>query len=271
MQQAVGTSRVRNDALVRGMDSWHQRACRAQRNLLSLVVEADEYQIWKQDGARDMAHWLWMRYGLSEWKARRWIVAAHALRSLPLIDEAFTSGALGVDKVVELCRFATPETEETLLAWARRASAGAIRARGGPGGAPRPRAGRADRAGPVPAVVARGRWPEPAPGGAGCPRRPARWSSRPWSGRRRGSRSPRMGTPGRPRRPAGPTPWWPSRRHASRPIPTPTAPRWSSTSPWTRSQASARTPTSRGPRSRAAGCSTPRPPGDSPAPHGSRP
>ena len=31
-----------------------------------------------------MAHWLKMRYGISDWKARRWIAAAHALESLPL-------------------------------------------------------------------------------------------------------------------------------------------------------------------------------------------
>jgi hypothetical protein len=77
-----------------------------------------------------MAHWLWMRYGLSEWKARRWIAAAHTLESLPAVSNAFASGSLGVDKVVELCRFATPEDEETLVVWAERVSAGAIRARG---------------------------------------------------------------------------------------------------------------------------------------------
>jgi Domain of unknown function (DUF222) len=58
--------------------------------------------------ARDLAHFLAMRYGISEWKARRWIAAAHALEPLPKISEAFASGALGIDKVVELTRFATP-------------------------------------------------------------------------------------------------------------------------------------------------------------------
>ena len=67
--------------------------------------------MWENDGAHDMAHWLRMRYGISDWKARRWIASAHALESLPLTSEAFSSGRLGVDKVVELTRFATPETE----------------------------------------------------------------------------------------------------------------------------------------------------------------
>src|SRR5690348_4958890 len=77
-----------------------------------------------------MAHWLRMRYGISDWKARRWIDASHALESLPEISEAFSSGRLGVDKAVELTRFATPETEERLLPWAERVASGAIKAKG---------------------------------------------------------------------------------------------------------------------------------------------
>jgi hypothetical protein len=49
---------------------------------------------------------------------------------LPLIDAAFAAGALGVDKVVELTRFATTDNEHELLPWAQRVSAGAIRSRG---------------------------------------------------------------------------------------------------------------------------------------------
>lgn len=77
-----------------------------------------------------MAHWLAIRYGISEWKARRWIAAAHALEELPRTSEAFASGMLGIDKVVELTRFATPETEARLLRWAERVSGAAIRHRG---------------------------------------------------------------------------------------------------------------------------------------------
>jgi len=58
------------------------------------------------------------------------IAAAHVLESLPRVAAALESGELGIDKAVELCRFATPETEEGLLPWAGRVSAGAIRRRG---------------------------------------------------------------------------------------------------------------------------------------------
>jgi len=112
------------------MDACHVRACEAYRELFVLIAQADRQELWRGDGARDMAHWLWMRYGISEWKARRWVVASHALEHLPGVAGALGSGELGIDKAVELCRFATPKTERDLLAWAMMVSAGAIRHRG---------------------------------------------------------------------------------------------------------------------------------------------
>src|SRR6266498_5855880 len=101
------------------MDAQHAGVCASQRQLFSLIAEADQCKAWRDSGARDMAHWLWMRYGISDWKARRWIAAAHALEGLPQISEAFASGELGIDKVVELTRFATAETEGRLITWAQ--------------------------------------------------------------------------------------------------------------------------------------------------------
>src|SRR5262245_41502787 len=114
------------DNLLARMDASHTRICAEQRTLFGLIAEADHTDLWKLDGARDMAHWLWMRYGLSDWKARRWIAAARALQELPRIAAALSSGVLGVDKVVELCRYATRETESGLIPWAERVSSGAI-------------------------------------------------------------------------------------------------------------------------------------------------
>ena len=126
--------RMRNEPnsidVVRDLDALHARASVAQRDLLRGVAQADRCDAWKDSGARDMAHWLAMRYGISEWKARRWIACGHALERLPAISEAFSSGSLGIDKVVELTRFATAETEVRLLRWAARVSGAAIRHRG---------------------------------------------------------------------------------------------------------------------------------------------
>ncbi len=96
----------------------------------ALIAEVDRRHPWRDAGARDTAHWFSMRYGISGWKAHRWIAAAQALERLPRLSETFARGELGIDKVVELCRFATPETEAMLIAWARWVSCATVRRRG---------------------------------------------------------------------------------------------------------------------------------------------
>jgi hypothetical protein len=118
-----------NEELIEGLDALHRRVSLTQRELLELIAELDRREAWRGSGARDMSHWLSTRQGISQWKARRWIASAHALEGLPRISLAFASGELGIDKVVELTRFATAETEARLIAWARRVSAAAIRRR----------------------------------------------------------------------------------------------------------------------------------------------
>lgn len=111
-------------------DAAHAAVGRAHRALLAAVAEIDRTEDWQGDGASCVAHWVSMRYGISAWKATRWVATAHALGHLPSTAEALSSGELGIDKVVELCRFATPHTEAKLLRWAQRVSSGAIRRRG---------------------------------------------------------------------------------------------------------------------------------------------
>ena len=101
-----------------------------QRRFLEAIAEIAATGAWADDGARDLAQWLWMRYGISDWKARRLIDAATALPTLPAIAGALERGDLGIDKVVELARFATVETEDGLVPWAQRVSAGRIRHEG---------------------------------------------------------------------------------------------------------------------------------------------
>lgn len=119
-----------SEELIQGINASHQRVCSAQRDLFTRIADADRQKVWRDSGARDMAHFVRMRCGISDWKARRWIAAAHALEDLPCVSEAFSSGELGIDKVVELTRFATLETEGDLLSWAKGVSCGAIRHKG---------------------------------------------------------------------------------------------------------------------------------------------
>ncbi|MGH2792409.1 MAG: DUF222 domain-containing protein, partial [Actinomycetota bacterium] len=87
---------------------------------LQLIAELDERRIWRADGARSMAEWVSAQFGISQWAARRWIAAAHALAELPEVRRALRGGHLSLDKVLELTRLATPDTETELIAWAHR-------------------------------------------------------------------------------------------------------------------------------------------------------
>jgi Domain of unknown function (DUF222) len=99
----------------------------AQRRLFSSIAECDRREVWRKDGCRDMGQWVSGRVGISNWAAARWVHAAHALECLPGIAAAFERGTLSLDKVVELARFATAETEDDLMRWARRVSVACIR------------------------------------------------------------------------------------------------------------------------------------------------
>jgi hypothetical protein len=74
-------ARTERDALLFAADDAHVQACRAQRRFFSLIAQIERTGSWEHQGAHDLAHWLKMRYGTSDWKARRWIGAAHALES----------------------------------------------------------------------------------------------------------------------------------------------------------------------------------------------
>ncbi len=115
------------ERLLDRIDQAHADLGRAHERFLRLVAEVDRHGVWAGDGARDLAQWLWMRYGISDWKARRYIDAASALPGLPAVTGALTRGELGIDKVIELTRFATFENEDGLLPWARQVSAARIR------------------------------------------------------------------------------------------------------------------------------------------------
>jgi hypothetical protein len=117
------------DPRVEELDAAHADVSAAHLRLLRALAKADRAEVWLDRGARDMAHFVSMRYGVSWWRAERWISAAHALEVLPSISDALASGEISLDKTIELTRIATPQTETRLLRWARGASVAAIRRR----------------------------------------------------------------------------------------------------------------------------------------------
>jgi hypothetical protein len=115
--------------LIQDADRHNAQVCGSQREMLRVIRELDDAEAWQDWGARDTAHLVSMRYDVSCWKADRWVKASHALEHLPLLSDAFSRGEVGIDKVVELTRFATADTEAELLSWAQRVSSTAVRQR----------------------------------------------------------------------------------------------------------------------------------------------
>lgn len=114
------------EAVISRVHELHRAISAAQSELLSSLAELETREAWLDDGAHDMAHWVSMQFGMSWWKADRWVASGRASSALPRIASSFTNGELAIDKVVELTPFATPDDEEPLLAWSQDVAPGAI-------------------------------------------------------------------------------------------------------------------------------------------------
>jgi hypothetical protein len=117
-------------ALVARIDARQRERAVSDRELLRDVVAVDRSGAWVGDAHASVVEWLSARYGVSNWDARRWLACGYALEKLPHTAAALAAGLLSLKKTVELTRFATPETEERLIKWARRVSPAAVRRRG---------------------------------------------------------------------------------------------------------------------------------------------
>src|SRR5690606_27530975 len=84
--------------------------------LLSVVAAMVRGRDWVDDGATDPAAWLVAVGGLTRDHAREWVRVALALEELPVLREAFASGALSWDQVRPATRFATPDTDADVAA-----------------------------------------------------------------------------------------------------------------------------------------------------------
>ena len=117
---------------VEAIESLHQALASKnaeQRELFRASVDCNDRRAWLEDDTRDVVQWLSIKLDVSHWKARRWVNCAYKLESLPVIEQAFVEGAISADKLVELTRFATPDTEKELLEWALDRSTAAVRDR----------------------------------------------------------------------------------------------------------------------------------------------
>ena len=88
-----------------------------------LLAEFDRRSGWQDTGFSSTAEWLAWRIGIKVGPARERVRTALALEQLPLTSEAMRKGELSFTKVRALTRVARPDTESTLLDFARAGSA----------------------------------------------------------------------------------------------------------------------------------------------------
>ena len=123
----VPGSTINSTGSLTSLKAAHADVGASQLRLLEAIAECECDGTWLADGCRDFAHWISAQLGISNWSARRWVSASEALPRLPQVRSALGSGALSIDKVLELSRYATPETERRLIAWAKRVTPATIR------------------------------------------------------------------------------------------------------------------------------------------------
>jgi len=90
---------------------------------LKLLAEFDRRSGWEDTGFSSTAEWLAWRIGIKPGAARERVRTALALEQLPQTSEAMRNGELSFTKVRALTRVATPDTETTLLDFAKAGSA----------------------------------------------------------------------------------------------------------------------------------------------------
>ena len=115
----------RREEATRLDDAIAELAARIQAatyELLVMIAQFDEQEGWGE-GFTSCAHWLNWRTGLAMGAAREKVRVARALAKLPRLSAAMRRGALSYSKVRALTRIATPETEASLLDFARCATA----------------------------------------------------------------------------------------------------------------------------------------------------
>lgn len=107
----MGKAAITTDSMAHAIDTLDALDNAIRVELLDWIVEYDECDAWREDGACSMADWLAFRRGHSRHTAAEFVRVAHALRSLRSVRAAFAEGRLSWDKVVLITTVADRESE----------------------------------------------------------------------------------------------------------------------------------------------------------------
>ena len=94
--------------------------------LFAIGVEKERRNTLVSDGAKDLAGWFTLRFGLSYRTGSKWAEIARGLADLPHLRAAFASGEMSLDKVAAAVKFATPDNDELVATQLRSMSAAQV-------------------------------------------------------------------------------------------------------------------------------------------------
>ena len=105
---------VRREARRRELVSIFAQEARLAQRLTQIVREADDDGDWRAAGCSSSAQWFAQVSSSDHRTAVRITKTSAALRSLPALDHAMSTGALTLDQVAAAAEFATPESDAEL-------------------------------------------------------------------------------------------------------------------------------------------------------------
>ena len=104
----------RREARRRELRSLCEQEARIKQRVTQIVREADDEGDWQAAGCSSSAQWL-AQISISDHRtAARITRTSIALRSLPALDRAMSTGALTLDQVAAAAEFATPASDAEL-------------------------------------------------------------------------------------------------------------------------------------------------------------
>src|SRR5664279_2589373 len=102
------------EACRRELRSIAEREARDKQRVCELVRAADDRGDWESAGCSSSAEWFAQVYRSDYRTAVRITRTSDALRTLPALDAAMSTGALTLDQVAAAVEYATPETDARL-------------------------------------------------------------------------------------------------------------------------------------------------------------
>jgi hypothetical protein len=104
----------RREARRRELRSLCEQEARIKQRVTEIVREADDEEDWRAAGCSSSAQWLAQLSSSDHRTAERITRTSTALRCLPALDQALSTGALTLDQVAAAAEYATPGTDAAL-------------------------------------------------------------------------------------------------------------------------------------------------------------